>query len=929
MSLLKDINAAQLQERKRDLPEKWWIVTSVETGEPCGRIEATSREEAQRNAAFHWSPKKVLVKQQRPSPIKRQVKESLLKELAVANAPTNVQTALKKSDATDAGSSDVVDKAKAGDDISFSLMRNTINANGKVTGSDVADYIERAEELNDEVDTIPFGLETDDGQIVKVYVNAEQADSFEEAMKKMLGMEDDIEEAINRLTTDFDIVDVVWPRSDDEDGEAEDDPDADLSIDDTSMLTDPDDDDDFADDQYDVVAAMDDELKSDKPDEDDDEIAAAGKADAEDEPADDDEAPADDEESEDEDEETDEDGNPVKKKKKKKKAAPPEPVDDEDEVKEGLSEAFAMDDIAVGGTVIYKVVGRDYYQMSKVRAKKGAFSLQLQNGSTIQNSAVVSTDASDWKDYKDKTVREAKEREVDSPSVAAAMKLMTSKGLHIKAMDEGPDNTVYIETDDGEEYVMRGDKRLSKERHGKKLSSYKKSKASIEENEQEKNMTIGSRFLTRVLAEASKEDRDGTKDGFNIEMDNQARALAGKLKLPFARRLITFMWMSGVPGRYLNNEEVEAGIMSATDMLRKKVSVRRAFIALYDGLATAKGYAIPKEGDEALKEAKSDAKRLAAQDPEKIMKAKEPVKKAKKALADHKKHYDGGTGMREKELQAEIDKAMAKLQKLTEEVELDEATRQKRGSFIQKLFETVLVALGLPESMITTTGPSAVGTGIYRTAELIEQNSDLEQALRLLATRLGIRPSEAQKPVGESYGWKLSGLAKEPLDEAADLGNTAYAEAVARLVESLGIPDTVFGGGRETSTRRAVIEKSRNMRNRTQVITMIGRLQSLLDANSAQARQSTGTQPTDEGLLSNALSKKVLKDLKPGFGETFTFDSGKSHISVTKLKTGKYDVERLDGKNKKLERHVWDKDAVEDFIKKNNAKFSHVSDHNN
>ena len=157
----------------------------------------------------------------------KNAKMSMIRELSTAG----VQTALKTSDGSDAGKNDVSDRASAAQDVGFNLMRNTINANGQVTGSDVADYIERAEDLNDEVDTVPFGLETDDGQIVKVYVNAEQADAFEAAMKNMLGLEDDIEEAINRLSTEFDIVDVVWPQSDAEDGEeAEEDPDADLSI---------------------------------------------------------------------------------------------------------------------------------------------------------------------------------------------------------------------------------------------------------------------------------------------------------------------------------------------------------------------------------------------------------------------------------------------------------------------------------------------------------------------------------------------------------------------------------------------------------------------------------------------------------------------------------------------------------------------------
>jgi hypothetical protein len=134
--------------------------------------------------------------------------QSLLKEFSGIPMPSKPD--LKKSDSSDAGAADVANK----NDVSFSMMRNTINSDGEITGSDVADYLERAGELNDEIDTVPFGLETDDGDVVKVYVNAEQADAFEEEMKNVLGIEDDVEEAINKLAQKFDIVDVVWPDTD-------------------------------------------------------------------------------------------------------------------------------------------------------------------------------------------------------------------------------------------------------------------------------------------------------------------------------------------------------------------------------------------------------------------------------------------------------------------------------------------------------------------------------------------------------------------------------------------------------------------------------------------------------------------------------------------------------------------------------------------
>lgn len=66
----------------------------------------------------------------------------------------------------------------------------------------------------DEVDTITFGLETDDGKIVKVYVKVDQADDFEKALSDKLGEIDDIEEVLNELSKEYEIVDVEWPSED-------------------------------------------------------------------------------------------------------------------------------------------------------------------------------------------------------------------------------------------------------------------------------------------------------------------------------------------------------------------------------------------------------------------------------------------------------------------------------------------------------------------------------------------------------------------------------------------------------------------------------------------------------------------------------------------------------------------------------------------
>lgn len=228
------------------------------------------------------------------------------------------QSDLKKSDGSSAGAHDVKNK---GADVQFNLMRNTINSDGKVTGSSVANYLEKAHDLNDEVETVLYGLETSDGKVVKVYVNAAQSDAFEVEMKKMLGMEDDIEDAINNLAAKFDIVDVIWPKGEGEDAEQES-ADDDVSLDDAADIGDPSEEDE--DDDMETIASVDDELDGAvAPDDDDDaapiegeedladdeEVAdkkdkKKGDEDADDEDADDetspeDETPADDSEADD------------------------------------------------------------------------------------------------------------------------------------------------------------------------------------------------------------------------------------------------------------------------------------------------------------------------------------------------------------------------------------------------------------------------------------------------------------------------------------------------------------------------------------------------------------------------------------------------------------------------------------------------------
>lgn len=105
-------------------------------------------------------------------------------------------------------------------DLTLMAKVNDDSQTHEIKQDEVNDVLNKAaKDADEEVETITFGLETDDGEIVKVYVNSEDADGFEEAMSKMLGLEDSIEAALEKLSVDFDIVAVDWPDDEEEDEE--------------------------------------------------------------------------------------------------------------------------------------------------------------------------------------------------------------------------------------------------------------------------------------------------------------------------------------------------------------------------------------------------------------------------------------------------------------------------------------------------------------------------------------------------------------------------------------------------------------------------------------------------------------------------------------------------------------------------------------
>ena len=107
----------------------------------------------------------------------------------------------------------------------YTVVSEGLNVNNSETqfdGSDAISKIDAAEKkakAND--DTVTFGLEDEDGGLVKVYVKSDQADDFEQTLAAMLSGEDDneddensameIAEVLFKLKDKFEIVDVEWP----------------------------------------------------------------------------------------------------------------------------------------------------------------------------------------------------------------------------------------------------------------------------------------------------------------------------------------------------------------------------------------------------------------------------------------------------------------------------------------------------------------------------------------------------------------------------------------------------------------------------------------------------------------------------------------------------------------------------------------------
>jgi hypothetical protein len=109
----------------------------------------------------------------------------------------------------------------------------TTISEGGVDDFDQSEVISRLKALEDREktdmrDTVTFGIEDDNGQVVRVTVRNEQAEDFERALQAVMGsMEEEesskteIAEMLYKLKDQFDIVDVVWPEIEEDEEEVQ------------------------------------------------------------------------------------------------------------------------------------------------------------------------------------------------------------------------------------------------------------------------------------------------------------------------------------------------------------------------------------------------------------------------------------------------------------------------------------------------------------------------------------------------------------------------------------------------------------------------------------------------------------------------------------------------------------------------------------
>jgi hypothetical protein len=669
---------------------------------------------------------------------------SLLKEFARGD----VQADLKNSDGSDAGKSDTTTTKT---DVSFSLMRNMINtAGGNITGSDVNDYLERAHDLNDEVESVGFAIEDEDGKIIKVYVNLQDADKFEEDMAKTLGLDDDIEAAINLMAQKYDIVDVVWPEEPaDDSANVADDVSVDSSVADFEMDDDTPSvgdalpaDSDESDPKTNLIRDIDNALAADN--------AGDEPTDGETPPEDEDSAPVDGETPP----EDLEDGEP--------EATGSEETEDDQAVNPMLGGDSSDDTTASTTDEVPPVDGEEEStedEMEPVLNDDGSQKLDKDGNPVMRKKRVKKEDEAEVSEALKEGAKEEVEAHVQAhlsngnkgKYFIQALKTGGSDGRKSYKVSKSGD-VVYFETKDLAEQEA-GRLRKVKNAPGAK-ASYKYEVKLAEASLLGQVMSAAAKAADVEQSDreyiAQRQLRDKFIPGVSVRAKGSKNV--GKIVAPAGRDkvMVSFGLTPSTRSEHpFNIADLELAEAQGADVMSIGSNFLQRLAEANDNDGIKDGLNIPLDSQQRML----------------VSRLKRPIEKKIVGLfamtgifgrlLNTPEAEDGIIAAadflrKNRSAKMAFDAFYTGLGKAKGLAPTVQEAKLKRGSFLQKKFETVLTALGLPADLVATDGPGVIAPVLFKTTKVIDSDGALRTALNKLALRLGVSSSDAMEPLKEA-----------------------------------------------------------------------------------------------------------------------------------------------------------------------------------
>lgn len=333
-------------------------------------------------------------------------------------------------------------------------------------------------------------------------------------------------------------------------------------------------------------------------------------------------------------------------------------------------------------------------------------------------------------------------------------------------------------------------------------------------------MTIGSKFLDRVLTE-DKKDVDGFKDNFDIASLPATHPAVANMPMPMARQVVQLYHLMGVSTETLEMrpKAVREAAIGVAEQMRTNRPLRMAAQRLFTTLATAKGFA---RKEEEVMEAS------ASMTPEKdmqllgntVVKQMEAVLAAMKlpsGVLQRAMRRDQATMMETAEI-LRSGAGRSKFAMLASELGVDLASVGQTVK-VQEASHSHTPSFTPDEQKVVDMVEKKCGKGITRCSRdevrkalvsIGATNSDHTMMVVDVATKMGAH----------------FGNSKVQEDAAMDgpqLGTNRSAQAMETLIGALGLQN-VFNSREAMAVRRALPERMANLRNPTAVYTLIDRL---------------------------------------------------------------------------------------------------------